>query len=387
MGRRAPFVFHAIAHKAQFTAEDFKSGVPHPAGMVEDEGSDLGEGIESVPSEVLVDEDRDDMLEEMTLETRLEALKRARWNVFMFLGVAVIMFAFALFPMPFNAEYQSSYAGAQATKDVGLIWGMPIPGNDVTDVPVRVTVDVESPPPSHYQLVGYMIHEKDCMDSESLSTGQDEAEADPTGEHAYATSEGTVVGGESVDLRFRVDPGQYCLIVKFLDSDGNNADDSGTAQVTISGRVWPNQAIAGLFGLTAIVFAALSFVGAQRHGFEVREMQQPKEESVEQSVLAAAGPSGPPAAGPSGPPAAGPAGPPAPGPESGPPEQHEDVAQAAEPVEAPPSTPAVLQQDEDGTTWLDAGHGYVHRRMPDGSYDQTVWVPNSEGTGFVPHEG
>ena len=84
------------------------------------------------------------------------------------------------------------------------------------------------------------------------------------------------------------------LIVKFLDIDGKNADQAGAGTIEIDGRVWPNQAIAGLFGLTAIVLAALSFVGAQRHGNEVRAMKQPKEASVESTVLAAAGPSGPP---------------------------------------------------------------------------------------------
>ena len=46
----------------------------------------------------------------------------------------------------------------------------------------------------------------------------------------------------------------------------------------------------------------------------------------------------------------------------------------------------MLQEDEDGTTWLDAGNGYVHRRMPDGDFDQTIFVPNPDGEGFVPHE-
>jgi sugar lactone lactonase YvrE len=46
----------------------------------------------------------------------------------------------------------------------------------------------------------------------------------------------------------------------------------------------------------------------------------------------------------------------------------------------------VLQEDEDGTAWLDAGNGYVHRRMPDGDFDQTIFVPNPDGDGFVPNE-
>ncbi|MGB0726724.1 MAG: hypothetical protein ACPGR0_00300 [Candidatus Poseidoniaceae archaeon] len=337
------------------------------------EHADASDEVEPVPTEVLVDEDRDDILEEMTLEQREEALKRSRWNVFMFLGIAVILFGFALFPMPFSADYQTSIGGAQATKDVGLIWGMPIPGDDITDVPVRVDVTIDQPPPTHSELVVFMINTPDCTDNAALSDGQAEAR-NGSSDHGFASSLGRVTAGSVEEFRFRIDPGQYCLIVKFLDIDGTNADQAGAGTIEIDGRVWPNQAIAGLFGLTAIVLAALSFVGAQRHGNEVRAMKQPKEASVESTVLAAAGPAGPPAAGPSGPPSAGPSGPP--------------KAADAPATESPAADdgPAVLQQDEDGTTWLDAGNGYVHRRMPDGDFDQTIYVPNPDGAGFVPHE-
>lgn len=337
--------------------------------MDDDDRADGSDGLEPVPSKVLVDEDRDDVIEAMSLEDREEALNRSRWNVFMFLGIAVILFGFALFPMPFSADYQSSLGGAQATKDVGLIWGIPIAGDDITDVPVSVDIAIDQPPPTHSELVVFMIQTADCTDSAALSDGQVAAE-NGSSDHGYATTMGRVTAGSEEQFRFRVDPGQYCLIVKFLDIDGQNADQSGTGTVEIDGRVWPNQAIGGLFGLVAVVLAALSFVGAQRHGNEYRSMKQPKEASVESTVLAAAGPSGPPAAGPSGPPSAGPSGPP-----------------TATEAPAPSEGPTVLQEDDDGTAWLDAGNGYVHRRMPDGDFDQTVFVPNPDGDGFVPHEG
>ena len=48
---------------------------------------------EEQPTEVAVeppvDEDQDEVLEVMTLEQRQEALKQSRWNVFMWLGIAV----------------------------------------------------------------------------------------------------------------------------------------------------------------------------------------------------------------------------------------------------------------------------------------------------------
>ena len=54
-----------------------------------------------------VDEDQDELLEEMSLEERKERLKKARWNVFLYLGIAAILFGFALFPMPFSADYDA----------------------------------------------------------------------------------------------------------------------------------------------------------------------------------------------------------------------------------------------------------------------------------------
>ena len=41
-----------------------------------------------------------------TLNSLQESLKKSRWNVFMFLGLAFLMFAFALFPMPMDADFE-----------------------------------------------------------------------------------------------------------------------------------------------------------------------------------------------------------------------------------------------------------------------------------------
>ena len=86
--------------------------------MTEDEDVELS-------SEIVVDDDMDEQLENMSLEGRKGALKQARWNVFLYLGVAAILFGFALFPMPFGADYDDFTNSAE--KDVGYIWGLPIP--------------------------------------------------------------------------------------------------------------------------------------------------------------------------------------------------------------------------------------------------------------------
>ncbi|MDB4657002.1 hypothetical protein OAE50_01915, partial [Candidatus Poseidoniaceae archaeon] len=77
-----------------------------------------------------------------SLASLQEALKKSRWNVFMFLGIALLMFAFALFPMPMDADFE--YGAAQ--KDIGFVWGPSLGGEDFMDVPYEVTVGVDRLP-------------------------------------------------------------------------------------------------------------------------------------------------------------------------------------------------------------------------------------------------
>ena len=79
---------------------------------------------------------------------------------------------------------------------------------------------------------------------------------------------------------------------------------------------------------------------------------------------------GPPAAGPTGPPAAGP---------SGAPEVASPVVQ--EVVE----TPVVVEEQVEavGDVYEDQGDGWFFRKLPDGSYDQTVYVV--EDGQYVPY--
>ena len=51
-----------------------------------------------------------------TLSSLQASLKKSRWNVFMFLGLAFLMFGFALFPMSMDADFE--YGTAE--KDLGL---------------------------------------------------------------------------------------------------------------------------------------------------------------------------------------------------------------------------------------------------------------------------
>ena len=138
----------------------------------------------------------------------------------------------------------------------------------------------------------------------------------------------------------------------------------------IDGSMWPNQIWAGIFAILFLSLSGFAFLGAQKHGAGVKALTEPSKKSTEEEVLEqTAGPTGPPpSTGPSGPPeASGPAGPPEASGPAGPPEPHAPEAVTVEP------------------TFEAADNGYFFRKMPDGSYDQTVYVQAEDGS-YVPYE-
>lgn len=326
------------------------------------------EQVEAPAVEPTVDEDQDEVLEVMTLEQRQEALKQSRWNVFMWLGIAVIMFGFALVPMSFDEEYDGFTNSAE--KDIGLVWGPSLPGEDFMDVPLKIDVEVINPPAAlDVHLAAYALQEDDC--AQNLGSQTTLAREGNDYSYQYQLLDETPVAGEEYTFDFKLDAGQYCVIVQFVDSDGANVGTAGT-EMNIDGAVYPNQVIAGLLGLVCLGLSAFAFLGAQKHGESVKKMLEEDLETTENKVLAsisseriAAGPSGPPGS-------AGPAGPPgSPGP-SGPP-------QSDEPSDASPEA-------VDEATFEPAENGYFFKKLADGTYDQTVYVQNEDGA-YVAHEG
>ena len=63
----------------------------------------------------------DESVPEMTIEERQDALKKARWNVFMYLGLAAILFGFALYP--FMSTSLSVDEGIGSTDYTVNVWG------------------------------------------------------------------------------------------------------------------------------------------------------------------------------------------------------------------------------------------------------------------------
>ena len=95
--------------------------------------------MESDESDVGEVEENDSI---QTLSSLKESLKKSRWNVFMFLGLAFLMFGFALFPMPMDADFE--YGNRR--ERFGLCLGPSLGGEDIMDVPYEVTVNVKQLP-------------------------------------------------------------------------------------------------------------------------------------------------------------------------------------------------------------------------------------------------
>ena len=326
----------------------------------ENEAEAKPETTESVP---VLDEDRDEIMKDMTLEERQEALKRSRWNVFLYLGLAAVMFGFALFPFPFTAEP----VGNSYEQDLGFVWGAPLDGEDFTDVPIEIEVTATNPPAnSDTRIAVYLINSDDCTGSEILELKRD-ARTDPSHDNQFQISSKAPIEDEILTFDFNVDGGGQCLFVEYVDKDNLNEPLFGS--MDIDGSMWPNQIWAGIFAILFLGLSGFAFIGAQKHGAGVKALTEPSKKSTEDEVLEQmAGPTGPPPSkGPSGPPQAGPSGPPQASGPAGPPEPHAPEASTEEP------------------TFEATDNGYFFRKMPDGSYDQTVYVQTEDGS-YVPYE-
>ena len=319
------------------------------------------ETTESAPP---LEDHHEELIKDMTLEERQEALKRSRWNVFLYLGLAALMFGFALYPFSFSA----SAVGNTYEQDLGFVWGPPIDGEDFTDVPIKIEITATDPPTnSNARIAVYLLNSDDCASGEILDTKRD-SRSDSTHDSQFQISDRTPIVDEVFVFEFDVDGGGQCMFAEYLDrNDYDSPPLSG--EMEIDGSMWPNQIWAGILALLFLGLSAFAFLGAQRHGEGVKALTEPSKTAEDEVLATVAGPSGPPpsAAGPSGPPkaASGPSGPP----------QEEPAMTAPEPaVEA--TTEPVFEPAE---------NGYFFRKMPDGTYDQTVYIQAEDGS-YVPYQ-
>tara|TARA_B110000483_G_scaffold10699_2_gene12472 strand:- start:9829 stop:10827 length:999 start_codon:yes stop_codon:yes gene_type:complete len=317
------------------------------------------------------DVDQEEIEETLTLDQRKEELKKSRWNVFLWLGIAVLMFTFALFPMPFSADYDDFTNSVE--KDIGFVWGPSLPGDDLFDAPLHLNVLASNPPThSEIRLDAYVIKQTNCQ--QNLGVFTEEAKLGTNHAYQYQFID-SLIEGEEYTFKFSVDPGQYCVIVQYFNETSGEVDKTSVNDMSLKGQMWPNQVIGGLFGIICLSLSAFAFVGAQKHGAHVKRILENGDESTEEKVLAsltgarvAAGPTGPPSPGPDGPPQA----------------DEAPMAQAIEPAEE--IAPVVSEPVSSEAIFEPAEGGYFFKKLSDGSYEQTVYVQNADGS-YTPHEG
>ena len=390
-----------------------------------------------------MDAEVDDSPVELTLEEKETLLKKSRWNVFLSLGLAIIMFILSLVPISTGLvvdSYSKDY-------DTGQLYGIPISGADFTDIPTDVVLTIEQLPVSTKTIDVFLIEAESCViesngimqeytdkDGNTLSDIRLEViENGPRHQWQHAVIDAPVIGQEYV-LSFEVDPGMYCMQI-ITDAEFKTPN---SVNVDVQFKFYPFQIIAGVIAIISLGLSIFAFIGAQKHGQWVRDAKLPTGKSVEQEILdqtsqerisagpsgppsgpsgppASSGPSGPPSgpsgppsgpsgpsgppSGPSGPPSgpSGPAGPPEPsGPPAssgpaGPPEPSGPPASSgpAGPPDAAPNDQAETAEQPpwatDGSVFEPQGDGYYFRKMTDGSYDQTVYYVGSDGE-YVPYE-
>ena len=349
---------------------------------------------DEVEQEASSDSD-EESVPELTIEERKEALKKARWNVFMYLGVAALLFAFALYP--FMSMSMDVDEGIGSTDKAITVWGLPIAGEDFTDIPVDVEIIVQSIPTDVSSIEIFMIENSkgcDATDGSIEDTRtllqKDESEH-PNQYHIIEDP----VESQTYDVEMSVDPGIYCMQVVVNSEAGGGSFGGINVQANVD--IYPTQLPLAIFAVMCLLMSGFAFIGAQKHGKFVKDLVEPKAEpSIEETVLAqtsesriAAGPSGPPTGpsgpptGPSGPPT-GPSGPPVAGPTSPP------AQQDAEPVAEPAAEPEPVAEVEEPVAaapsedvYEDQGDGWYFRKFPDGTYDQQVYV--IEEGAYVPY--
>ena len=287
-----------------------------------------------------MDAEVDDSPVELTLEEKETLLKKSRWNVFLSLGLAIIMFILSLVPISTGLvvdSYSKDY-------DTGQLYGIPISGADFTDIPTDVVLTIEQLPVSTKSIDVFLIEAESCV-IESNGIMQEYTDKDgntltdirleiiengPRHQWQHAVIDAPVIGQEYV-LSFEVDPGMYCMQI-ITDAEFKTPN---SVNVDVQFKFYPFQIIAGVIAIISLGLSIFAFIGAQKHGQWVRDAKLPTGKSVEQEILdqtsqerISAGPSGPPSgpsgppssSGPSGPPSSsGPAGPPEPSGPSGPP--------------------------------------------------------------------
>ena len=327
---------------------------------------------------------------EKSLKTLEAELKRSKWSVFLFVGITIVLFGFTIFPMSMNVPYDPLWGAAQ--KDIGFVWGPSASGEDLMDVPFELEVEVVRAPSisSNVTLEAYVLKLDDCQDLE-VSEFQQIAKEGGSHDYQYLSKKGPLEG-ETYTFEFNLDMGQYCVKVQYV-------NDQGTVQkqntdLSVKGKLWPNQVIAGVPGFILLgisIYAILGLLNKRNRVNEIHKQDRLEEEklAVEEATAKriSQGPGGPPKS------AAGPSGPPKPQKRSGPPKSSISASTDLQKRSGPPPSnsevkPEPVQEEIAPITdsvYEPAGDGYFYHKMADGTYEQTIYVQSEDGT-YVPYQ-
>ena len=215
---------------------------------------------DEVEQEASSDSD-DESVPELTIEERQEALKKARWNVFMYLGVAALLFAFALYP--FMSMSMDVDEGIGSTDKAITVWGLPIAGEDFTDIPVDVEIIVQSIPTDVSSIEIFMIENSkgcDATDGSIEDTRtllqKDESEH-PNQYHIIEDP----VESQTYDVEMSVDPGIYCMQVVVNSEAGGGSFGGINVQANVD--IYPTQLPLAIFAVMCLLMSGFEFFGAQ----------------------------------------------------------------------------------------------------------------------------
>ena len=118
---------------------------------------------------------------------------------------------------------------------------MPVDGEDLFDVPMRLTVTDNPPTQAAINIAVYVIEQEDCTTSPSAKRAKSQARR----LHAYQYQEADtrVLADGTYDFEFNIDPGHYCLIAEYIDANGDEITSSGNA-LSVEGKLTPTNSSA-----------------------------------------------------------------------------------------------------------------------------------------------
>ena len=372
---------------------------------------DMGAEVEDIspPEEDEVDTEQVDngaqepQNAEQKIKMLKDGIKKSRWNVFLLLGVSLVMFGFALFPLTMSVPYDDLWGTSE--KDLGYVWGPSSPGEDFLDVPFELDVEIVRAPSvsDNVTLEVYILKAKDCQDL-SLSELEVIARGGNSHNNQFASLD-SPLEGETYTFDFNLDMGHYCTKVQFVDSKGETLKQN--TRLNVNGKLWPNQVVTGLPGIVFLGLSIFAFIGSQKKSAKLKSILEKRKVSEEQLILEAVsaekiaqGPAGPPQS------SSGPSGPPQKQKKSGPPQSMVSQDTSTSRRSGPPPTSTTVEVDmhdqgtsdsvievettqetviSDESTFEPAGNGYFYRKMSDGTYEQVIYVQSADGT-YVPYQ-